>query len=71
MIIGTTGLMKVKAINCAAQLFLLSLLLNFSVGVNLVLKLLEKAAKVMGSYSDIEIVEFTIVIRLMHHLVRP
>ncbi|WP_034951250.1 4-hydroxy-tetrahydrodipicolinate reductase, partial [Erwinia oleae] len=30
---------------------------NFSVGVNLVLKLLEKTAKVMGDYADIEIVE--------------
>ena len=30
---------------------------NFSVGVNVVLKLLEKAAKVMGEYTDIEIVE--------------
>ncbi len=30
---------------------------NFSVGVNVVLKLLEKAAKVMGNYTDIEIVE--------------
>ncbi|NRN28375.1 4-hydroxy-tetrahydrodipicolinate reductase [Photorhabdus heterorhabditis] len=30
---------------------------NFSVGVNLVLKLLEKAAKVMGEYTDIEIIE--------------
>ncbi|VFS02994.1 dihydrodipicolinate reductase [Enterobacter cancerogenus] len=30
---------------------------NFSVGVNVMLKLLEKAAKVMGDYTDIEIVE--------------
>ncbi|MCE1695379.1 4-hydroxy-tetrahydrodipicolinate reductase, partial [Enterobacter hormaechei] len=30
---------------------------NFSVGVNLVLKLLEKAATVMGEYTDIEIIE--------------
>lgn len=31
--------------------------INFSVGVNLVFKLLEKAAKVMGDYCDIEIIE--------------
>lgn len=30
---------------------------NYSVGVNLVFKLLEKAAKVMGDYCDVEIVE--------------
>ncbi|WP_251360988.1 4-hydroxy-tetrahydrodipicolinate reductase, partial [Staphylococcus aureus] len=30
---------------------------NFSVGVNVLLKLLEKAAKVMGDYTDIEIIE--------------
>ena len=30
---------------------------NYSVGVNLVFKLLEKAAKVMGDYCDIEVVE--------------
>ena len=30
---------------------------NFSVGVNVMLKLLEKAAKVMGDYTDIEIIE--------------
>lgn len=30
---------------------------NYSVGVNLVFKLLEKAAKVMGDYCDIEIIE--------------
>ncbi|MGC6746393.1 dihydrodipicolinate reductase C-terminal domain-containing protein [Escherichia coli] len=29
----------------------------FSVGVNVMLKLLEKAAKVMGDYTDIEIIE--------------
>jgi len=30
---------------------------NYSVGVNLVFKLLEQAAKVMGDYTDIEIIE--------------
>ncbi len=59
MIIGTTGFDEEgkKAINSAAQSIPIVFAANFSVGVNLVLKLLEKAAKVMGSYSDIEIVE--------------
>lgn len=30
---------------------------NYSVGVNLVFKLLEKVVKVMGDYCDIEIIE--------------
>ena len=59
MIIGTTGFDEQgkKAISDAAKSIPIVFAANFSVGVNLVLKLLEKAAKVMGSYSDIEIVE--------------
>ncbi|MEQ4922669.1 4-hydroxy-tetrahydrodipicolinate reductase [Proteus hauseri] len=59
MIIGTTGFddQGKKAISDAAKSIPIVFAANFSVGVNLVLKLLEKAAKVMGSYSDIEIVE--------------
>lgn len=59
MIIGTTGFDEAgkKAINEAAKMIPIVFAANFSVGVNLVLKLLEKAAKVMGSYTDIEIVE--------------
>ena len=59
MIIGTTGFDDEgkKAIDDAAKIIPIVFAANFSVGVNLVLKLLEKAAKVMGSYTDIEIVE--------------
>ncbi|OAT25894.1 4-hydroxy-tetrahydrodipicolinate reductase [Proteus myxofaciens] len=59
MIIGTTGFDDEgkKAIKTASQRISIVFAANFSVGVNLVLKLLEKAAKVMGSYTDIEIVE--------------
>lgn len=59
MIIGTTGFDDAgkKAIEQAAQHIPIVFAANFSVGVNLVLKLLEKAAKVMGDYADIEIIE--------------
>jgi len=59
MVIGTTGFDEAgkAAIRAAAEDIAIVFAANFSVGVNLVLKLLEKAAKVMGEYSDIEIVE--------------
>lgn len=59
MVIGTTGFDEAgkQAINNAAKKIGIVFAANFSVGVNLVLKLLEKAAKVMGDYADIEIVE--------------
>ncbi|WP_411755255.1 4-hydroxy-tetrahydrodipicolinate reductase, partial [Serratia sp. (in: enterobacteria)] len=59
MVIGTTGFDDVgkAAIQAAAQQIGIVFAANFSVGVNVVLKLLEKAAKVMGDYTDIEIVE--------------
>lgn len=59
MVIGTTGFDEQgkRAINEAAEKIGIVFAANFSVGVNLVLKLLEKAAKVMGEYSDIEIIE--------------
>lgn len=59
MIIGTTGFDQAgkEAIKTAAEEIAIVFAANFSVGVNLVLKLLEKAAKVMGDYADIEIVE--------------
>ena len=59
MVIGTTGLddSAKAAIKEASQEIAIVFAANFSVGVNLVLKLLEKAAKVMGDYADIEIVE--------------
>ena len=59
MVIGTTGFDEAgkAAIRTAAEDIAIVFAANFSVGVNLVLKLLEKAAKVMGEYADIEIVE--------------
>ncbi|WP_337049133.1 4-hydroxy-tetrahydrodipicolinate reductase [Serratia fonticola] len=59
MVIGTTGFDDAgkAAIQAAAQQIGIVFAANFSVGVNVVLKLLEKAAKVMGDYTDIEIVE--------------
>lgn len=59
MVIGTTGfndsgLAEIKA---AAEKIAVVFASNYSVGVNLVFKLLEKAAKVMGDYCDIEIIE--------------
>ncbi|EJS90456.1 dihydrodipicolinate reductase [Pasteurella multocida subsp. multocida str. Anand1_cattle] len=57
MVIGTTGFDddgKAK-IQQAADSIGIVFASNFSVGVNLVFKLLEKAAKVMGDYCDIEI----------------
>lgn len=59
MVIGTTGFTEEQRQQIAefAQTIPVVMAPNFSVGVNLVFKLLEKAAKVMGNYSDIEIVE--------------
>ena len=59
MVIGTTGFDDAgkAAIKAAAEEIAIVFAANFSVGVNLVLKLLEKAAKVMGDYADIEIIE--------------
>jgi 4-hydroxy-tetrahydrodipicolinate reductase len=59
MVIGTTGYSEAQRaeIAKAAEEIAIVLAPNFSVGVNLSLKLLEMAAKVMGDYTDIEIVE--------------
>lgn len=59
MVIGTTGFDDEgkQAIQQAAQQIGIVFAANFSVGVNVMLKLLEKTAKVMGDYTDIEIVE--------------
>ena len=56
MIIGTTGFDDAgkAAIKAAAEKIGIVFASNFSVGV---IKLLEKAAKVMGDYCDIEIIE--------------
>ncbi|AUV87221.1 4-hydroxy-tetrahydrodipicolinate reductase [Vibrio campbellii] len=59
IVIGTTGFSEEERdlIDEAAKQIPVVMAPNYSVGVNLVFKLLEKAAKVMGDYSDIEIVE--------------
>lgn len=59
MVIGTTGFDDAgkQAIAEAATHIPVVFAANFSVGVNVMLKLLEKAAKVMGGYTDIEIIE--------------
>lgn len=59
VVIGTTGYndLQKSAIAEAAKSIPIVLAPNFSVGVNLSLKLLEMAAKVMGDYTDIEIIE--------------
>ena len=59
IVIGTTGFTEQEReqIDIAAESISVVMAPNYSVGVNLVFKLLEKAAKVMGGYTDIEIVE--------------
>jgi len=59
VIIGTTGYSDEQktAINVAAKDIAIVLAPNMSVGVNLSLKLLEMTAKVMGDYTDIEVIE--------------
>lgn len=59
MVIGTTGFDDPgkAAIREAAKDIGIVFAANFSVGVNVMLKLLEKAAAVMGDYCDIEIIE--------------
>ncbi|GEM74213.1 4-hydroxy-tetrahydrodipicolinate reductase [Vibrio sagamiensis] len=59
IVIGTTGFSEKERaqIDEVAKHVPVVMASNYSVGVNLVFKLLEKAAKVMGDYCDIEIVE--------------
>ncbi|MEF1171615.1 4-hydroxy-tetrahydrodipicolinate reductase [Vibrio sinaloensis] len=59
IVIGTTGFTEQEReiIDQIAQEVPVVMAPNYSVGVNLVFKLLEKAAKVMGDYCDVEIVE--------------
>lgn len=59
MVIGTTGFDDAgkQAIKVASEKISIVFASNYSVGVNLVFKLLEKAAKVMGDYCDIEVIE--------------
>jgi len=59
IVIGTTGYSEKQKsiINEAAKEVAIVLAPNMSVGVNLSLKLLEMTAKVMGDYTDIEVIE--------------
>ena len=59
MVIGTTGFDEAgkQAIRDASRQIGIVFAANFSVGVNVSLKLLEKAAKVMGDFTDIEMSE--------------
>lgn len=59
VVVGTTGYSdEQKAIiNAAAKDVAIVMAPNMSVGVNLSLKLLEMTAKVMGDYTDIEVIE--------------
>ncbi len=59
IVIGTTGYSEEqkRIINQAAKDIAIVLAPNMSVGVNLSLKLLEMTAKVMGEYTDIEVIE--------------
>ena len=59
MVIGTTGFTpeNLAAIDAAAQKIPIVMAPNFSVGVNLCLQLLRKAAEVLGDDVDIEISE--------------
>ncbi|WP_445370310.1 4-hydroxy-tetrahydrodipicolinate reductase [Methylomonas sp. HW2-6] len=59
VVIGTTGYSDAQkaAIAAAADDVAMVIAPNFSVGVNLSLKLLEMTAKVMGDYTDIEVIE--------------
>jgi 4-hydroxy-tetrahydrodipicolinate reductase len=59
IVLGTTGFSDTQkaVITEAAKHIAIVMAPNMSVGVNLSLKLLEMAAKVMGDYTDIEIIE--------------
>jgi len=59
IIIGTTGYSDEQkaVISAAAKDIAIVMAPNMSVGVNLSLKLLEMTAKVMGDYTDIEVIE--------------
>jgi len=59
LVIGTTGYSEAQKaqISDAAKDVAIVMAPNMSVGVNLSLKLLEMTAKVMGDYTDIEVIE--------------
>ncbi|MFD1008292.1 MULTISPECIES: 4-hydroxy-tetrahydrodipicolinate reductase [Oceanisphaera] len=59
LVIGTTGFDDAQKAQIQVAIADTAMVIasNYSVGVNLVFKLLEQAAKVMGDYTDIEIIE--------------
>lgn len=59
MVIGTTGMEKdqIEHIRAAAQSIPIMFAPNFSVGVNLLLKVLQDVARVLGDEYDIEVIE--------------
>lgn len=59
MVIGTTGITASdkKKINMASTEIAIVMAANFSVGVTMLLKLLEKVTRVMGNHTDIEVTE--------------
>lgn len=59
IVIGTTGFSddEKQLIQKASQSIPIVFAANYSVGVNVLLKLLEKTAAIMGDYTDIEIIE--------------
>ncbi len=59
VVIGTTGYTETQKAEIAAAAKDIAIVIapNMSVGVNLSLKLLEMTAKVMGDYTDIEVIE--------------
>ena len=59
LVLGTTGFSDRQKAEIAEAAIATAIMMapNMSVGVNLSLKLLEMAAKVMGDYTDIEIIE--------------
>lgn len=59
LILGTTGFSDTELLQIqqASQHLPIVFAPNFSIGVNLVFKLLQQAAKIMGDYCDIEIIE--------------
>lgn len=59
IVIGTTGFTATERAQIETVALQIPVVMapNYSVGVNVVFKLLEKAAKVMGDYCDIEIIE--------------
>ncbi|UAJ65146.1 4-hydroxy-tetrahydrodipicolinate reductase [Candidatus Schneideria nysicola] len=59
MIIGTTGFNneQISSIKSVSENISIVLSANFSIGVNVMLRLLEQTAKIMGKQCDIEIIE--------------